>query len=92
MQLNGWISRKIEWGTEPEYLNQREPMERNTGVNEAVQEYRTGIFTAMVNLSFNISDSDNLFRRKSQYKCIVLSFNSKSSRCKIISSFWHLFL
>lgn len=73
MQLNGELAARLSDRT-PEYLNQREPMERNTGSQRGGAGVQDWYFTAMVNLSFNISDSDNLFRRKSQYKSYCPKF------------------
>ena len=73
MQLNGELAARLSDRT-PEYLGQREPMERNTGTQRGGSGVQDWYFTAMINLSFNISDSDNLFRRKSQYKSYCPKF------------------
>lgn len=73
MQMNGELAARLSDRT-PEYLGQSEPMERQTGTQRGGANVKDWYFTAMVNLSFNISDSESLNRRKSQYKSYCPKF------------------
>lgn len=73
MQLNGELAAKLSDRT-PEFLGSQQPMERQTGSQRGGVKVKDWYFTAMVNLSFNISDSDLLWPTKSQYRSYCPKF------------------
>ncbi|MBK8700216.1 MAG: hypothetical protein IPN29_12075 [Saprospiraceae bacterium] len=67
LALNGELSAKLSDRT-PEYFGNSEPLQRPTGLKRGGSSVKDWYFTAMVNLVFNITDSDSLGKRKSMYK------------------------